>query len=150
MKPVEEVYYLDTSALVKRYVSEPGSNTVDNIFRDCYRGIIKVSFSYWNVAEAALVFDKYERRLSLNARELLRSLLREMKTLTKLHRLVVVEISPRVLRETIRLVLKHHIYVADALQIASAIKARSTIFVTGDKDLAKIAGKEGLKVVLAG
>ncbi|BES82246.1 hypothetical protein [Pyrodictium abyssi] len=27
-----EVYYLDTSALVKRYLDEPGSNTVDALF----------------------------------------------------------------------------------------------------------------------
>lgn len=143
----DKVYYLDTSALVKRYVSEPGSNIVDKIFSECYRGISKISFSYWNIAEATVVFDKYEKRLGLNARELLRNLLREMKTLSKLHRLIVVEISPRILKETIKLVLKHHIYVADALQIVSAIKARSKIFVTGDENLAKIAENEKLKVV---
>ncbi len=119
----EEVYYLDTSALVKRYVSEPGSSVVDNVFSKCYRGISKISFSYWNMAEAAVVFNNYERRLGLYARELLRNLLREMKTLAKLHRLVIVEISPRIHKETIKLVLKHHIYVTDALQLASAIKA---------------------------
>ncbi len=146
----EEVYYLDTSALVKRYVSEPGSNAVDSIFSKCYRGLIKISFSYWNMAEAAVVFDKYERRLGLNAKELLRNLLREMETLAKLHRLRVVEISPRILKETIKLVLKYHVYVADALQMASAIKAKSNIFVTGDKDLAKIAETEKLKVIYVG
>ncbi len=143
----EEDYYLDTSALVKRYVDEPGSNVVDNIFSNCYRGISKISFSYWNVAEAAVVFDKYERKLGLNARKLLRNLLRETKTLVKLHRLKIVEISPRILKETIKLALKHHIYVADALQIASAIKAGSNILVTGDKDLARIAETENLNTV---
>jgi predicted nucleic acid-binding protein len=146
----EEVYYLDTSALVKRYVSEPGSNVVDNIFSGCYRGVGKISFSYWNVAEAAVVFDKYERRLGLNARELLRNLLREMKTLTRLHRLIIVEISPRILKETVKLVLKHHIYVADALQIATALKVKGSVFVTGDRDLARIAEAEKLRVLYAG
>ena len=42
----EEVYYLDTSALVKRYVSEPGSNVVDDVFSRCYRGVGKIFFSY--------------------------------------------------------------------------------------------------------
>ncbi len=146
----EEVYYLDTSALVKRYVSEPGSNVVDNIFSKCYRGISKISFSYWNIAEAAVVFDKYERKLGLDARKLLRNLLRETRTLVKLHRLIVIEIGPRILKETVKLVLKHHIYVADALQIASAIKAGSNILVTGDKDLARIAEIKNLKVVYTG
>ncbi len=146
----EEVYYLDTSALVKRYVSEPGSSAVDGIFSMCYRGIGRISFSYWNVAEAAVVFDKYERRLSLNARELLRNLLREVKTLTRLRRLIVVGINPRILRETVKLVLKHHIYVADALQIASALRVKSSIFITGDRNLARIAEAEKLRVLYIG
>lgn len=146
----EEIFYFDTSALVKRYVSESGSDIVDGIFSNCYRGVVKISFSYWNIAEAAVVFDKYEKRLGLNAKKLLRNLLREMKTLVKLRRLIIVEVSPRVLRSTINLVLKHHIYVADALQIVSAVKSRSNIFVTGDKDLAKIAEIEELKTIYTG
>ena len=35
----EEIYYLDTSALVKRYVEEPRSETVDSIYEDAYRGV---------------------------------------------------------------------------------------------------------------
>ena len=143
----EEVYYLDTSALVKRYVSEPGSEIVDRIFSSAYRGISIVSFSYWNIAEAAVVFDKYERRLGINAQRLLRSLLRETKTLTKLHRLIIISISPSILRKAIGLILKHHIYVADALQVASAVRSECTSFVTGDKDLASIAKAEGLKIL---
>jgi hypothetical protein len=40
-----EIYYLDTSALVKRYVVEPGSEVVDMVFRDAYRGLAVVSYS---------------------------------------------------------------------------------------------------------
>lgn len=70
------MHHLDTNALVKRCVSEPGSDIVDRIFSECYRGISRISFSYWNVAEAAVVFDKYERRLGLSAERLMRDLLR--------------------------------------------------------------------------
>jgi predicted nucleic acid-binding protein len=49
-----------------------------------------------------------------------------------------------------KLVLKHHIYVADALQIASAKKVNSRVMVTGDKGLADIADAEGLKVLYVG
>ena len=86
----EEIYYLDTSALVKRYVAEPGSNIVDEIFTRCYRGQSRLSLSYWSIAEAAVVFDKYEEKLKLNAGELLLNLLREVKTLARLHRLIMV------------------------------------------------------------
>jgi len=86
-------------------------------------------FPYWNVAEAAVVFDKYERRLELNARKLLRNLLRESSTLSRLQRLVVVSVNPSILRASLKLVMKHHIYVADALQLASAKNIDNCIFV---------------------
>ena len=57
-----ECYYLDTSALVKRYVKEPGSEIVDRIYTKAYRGLAVIAASYWNITEAAVVFDKYERR----------------------------------------------------------------------------------------
>ena len=150
MSRVEEIYYLDTSALVKRYVEEPGSETVDGIYEDAYRGIKALSFSYWNIAEAVAVFDKYARKLGLDAKRMVRDMLRESMTLSRLHRLVVVSVSPPVLRASIELVLKHHIYVADALQIASAKKVDSSTVVTGDRELVGIAETEGLKTLYVG
>ena len=32
-------YYLDTSALVKRYVDEPGCRIVDNLSSEAHRGV---------------------------------------------------------------------------------------------------------------
>ncbi len=39
----EEICYLDTSALVKRYVDERGSEVIDSIFDDAYRGVTSIS-----------------------------------------------------------------------------------------------------------
>jgi predicted nucleic acid-binding protein len=44
-------------------------------------------------------------------------------------------------------VLKYHIYVADALQIALAKRFNNPIMVTGDKKIANIAEIEGLEVL---
>lgn len=144
----EDVYYLDTSALVKRYVEEHGSDLVDEIFDDAYRGIKIISFSYWNIGETVVVFDKYSRVMGLNARKLLRDFLRETKTLARLHRVILVSISPTILKKSIEIVLKYHIYIADALQIASAIKTKSKTFVTADKKLEHVARMEGLNTLL--
>ncbi len=97
---VEEIHHLDTSALVKRYVSEYGSEVIDKIFKDAYRDIKIISFSYWNIAETTVVLDKYERILKLNARNLLRNMLREFKTLERLRRLKVMGLSPSILRDS--------------------------------------------------
>jgi predicted nucleic acid-binding protein len=146
----EEICYLDTSAVVKRYVSEAGSEVVDELFKDAYRGMKILSISYWNIAEIAVVFDKYERILGLNAKNLLKNFLREIKILRRLYRFKIIEVSPPLLRETIKLILRYHIYAADALQIASAKAVKSTVFATGDKRLLSIAEKEGLKTIFTG
>ena len=150
MNKAEEICYLDTSALVKRYVEEPGSEVVDDIYEDAYRGVKTLSFSYWNIAESVVVFDMYARILGLDVKRVMRDMLGEFTTLSRLHRLVVISVSPSILRTSIELVLKHHIYVADALQIASAKKANSSIMVTGDRELVNIAEAEGLKTLYVG
>lgn len=137
----EKVHYLDTSALIKN-VEEPGSEIIDEIYRDAYKGVERLSFSYWNIAEAAVVLDKYERKLGLDARKLLRDMLKESSTLSKLRRLIVVSVSPLILRASSKLVPKHHIYVADALQVASAKSINSCTFVTGDEELVRVAEAE--------
>ncbi len=141
---LEDRYYLDTSAIVKRYVEEPGSRVIDQIYENAYKEKIVITFSYWNIAEAALVFDKYERRAGINARRIFKDMLRETRSLTKTNRAIIVYVSPRILRETVKIMFRHHVYVADALQLASARKIEAKIFVTGDKELANIAILEKL------
>ena len=57
----DELTYLDTSALVKKYLEEPGSRIVDSLFEDAYTGVRTPVFSKWNLGEAAGVFDKYRK-----------------------------------------------------------------------------------------
>ncbi|WP_228546745.1 hypothetical protein [Hyperthermus butylicus] len=47
-----------------------------------------------------------------------------------------------------RLVLRHHIYVADALQIVSARYAQADLLATGDKRLGQVAAAEGVKALV--
>ncbi|MEB3780670.1 MAG: type II toxin-antitoxin system VapC family toxin [Desulfurococcales archaeon] len=145
-----ECYYLDTSALVKRYVKEPGSEVVDAIYTKAYRGITIITTSYWNIAEVVVVFDKYERRFGLSAPHLMEALLRESRTLAGLLRLKMIPVSPTLIHETAELVLKHHVYSADALQIASARHANCKHLVTADKRLANVAAAEDLEAVTVG
>ncbi len=57
-----ESVYLDTSAIVKRYVAEEYSDLVDEVYEGAYRGAVRIGFSAWNVGEVAVVLDKYCRR----------------------------------------------------------------------------------------
>jgi len=145
-----ELCYLDTSAIVKRYVEEEGSDVVDEIYRGAYRGVKVLAFSNWNLAEAVVVFDKYSKRIGLNATEFVKNMLGETATLSRLRRLFIIGVSPSLLRASIGLVLKYHIYVADALQIVSAKKVNSSLIVTADRRLVSVAEAEGLECLYVG
>jgi len=142
--------YLDTSALVKRYVIEPGTGTIDSIYKEAHEGYVTIGFSLWNIGEASVVFDKYERMgLIDSGRKLLEKLLGETRLLISLESLKLIDITLDIVLESVKLVLKHHVYVADALQIASAKKGFNE-FVTADRKLAEVAKAEKLITVLVG
>ena len=140
-------YYLDTSALVKRYVLERGSDVVDGIFEEAHRGGSSIALSLWNVGEAAVVFDKYQKRMCLDAKRAMHLLLSELRTLSLIHSLVLVRVSHRAIMKSIEIALKHHVYIADALQIASHVISKSTELVTADRELFEVASREGVSAI---
>ncbi len=140
--------YLDSSALAKRYVEEEGSDKMDRIFEAAEKGEESVFFSTWNVGELAVVFDKYEREGLLEAKRVMMTFLEEMKRLGKSRAAEMVPVSGSVIAQAVTLTFKHHIYVADALQVISCRTVTDAEFVTADRRLAGIAKDEGLKVTI--
>jgi len=51
------VAYLDSSAIVKRYVLEPGSDVVAEVYEGALDGELILSFSAWNIGEVLGVLD---------------------------------------------------------------------------------------------
>ena len=47
----ENLVYLDSSAIVKRYTKETGTSTVDFVYRQAELGKLVVGFSIWNIGE---------------------------------------------------------------------------------------------------
>jgi predicted nucleic acid-binding protein len=143
------VIYLDTSALVKRYVEEPGSAEVDRLFESAYRGSAVLAASIYNVGEAASALDEKARRgeLTHGAEAAVSLMLRELKTLTRLGNFALVPLGGAVLRRSITLALRRRLHFADALQIASCLYVKCGVFYTADAELAEAAEREGLKTV---
>jgi hypothetical protein len=138
--------YLDTSALVKRYVEEEGSKEIDLMFERAYREETKLVTSQWNVAEAVVVFDKYQRKGLLDATQTLNLLRNEMEMMVKMDLFKVAPVAGLIV-ESIPLILAYHIYVADAIQILTCKQEKCDLFVTFDKKLIDVAKAEGLKVM---
>jgi len=54
-------------------------------------------------------------------------------------------VRPTILTETWALILNHHIYEADALQIATCMQSQSNALVSSDRRLVQISRKTGLE-----
>ena len=142
--------YLDTSSLVKRYIGEVGSEVVDRVYDEAEAGKIKISFSIWNIGEAVGVFDRYLVRGLISDVEFKRAradIVSESLKMSRLEALSLLPITYFALAASWSLVPKHHIYVADALQISSSKEAGSDLFLGADKRLLDAASAEGIKVI---
>lgn len=145
MKP-----YLDSSVIVKRYVSEPGSSSADLVFDKGEAGEIGLATSIWNFGEVLGVFDEKLRRGWLAEDEFktaLASFASEMLRMVRLKVLEVVPVVTPILVDAWPLILRQHIYEADALQIQTCIYCGGDVLLSADKELIKLATKKGLKAL---
>jgi predicted nucleic acid-binding protein len=140
---------LDTSALVKRYVKEEGSDAVRRYFVAAYGGEATLVLSAFNIGEALSALHKAVRRAG--APELyprLKSrLLGDVKRLTRIGSMKVIPLTISAVLASAPYVERHGLYIADALQIATA-KATASTLATGDARLCDAARAEGLDCVL--
>jgi len=144
----ERRIYLDTSAIVKRYLLEPGTEIVDSIYKDAHRREVLIGFSSWNIGEASVVFDKYERMGVINeARKVFEKFLLESRTLVLSGSLRILSITPDVISRSVALVFRYHIYITDALQL-SCTREGFDEFATADRKLAEVAENENIKTIL--
>lgn len=146
----EKAVYLDTSAIIKRYVYEKGSEIIRAQYNEAYNGKVLLLFSLWNIGEALGVFDKATRLKKLTEEQMNEAISRfsdETSRLRRIGRLMVIPISQKVIESSWAFVTKYHIYQADALQISSALEAKCKEFFTGDERLHSVSVSSGLNSI---
>lgn len=144
--PVKRVY-LDSSSIVKRYVQEQGSEIVDELYEIAELGNMQIFFSLWNVGEVLGTLDRYLSRRAVGPDEfeaILSTFIAESIKLGRLGSLSIVPLSAQNLVESWLLVLRQHIYEADALQISTAKFSGCDLLLTADRELADACKREGL------
>jgi predicted nucleic acid-binding protein len=145
-----KLVYLDSSAILKRYLTEEGSALVDLLYRQAERGDITLGFSVWNIGEVIGVLDRYITRDLLEKDEYQKTLglfYRESEKHVKLGSLIIEPVDHGVLVNAWVLLVKYHIYVADALQLSTARRLEAEVFVSADTLLAGKAGQEKYHVI---
>ncbi|MBX7115364.1 MAG: type II toxin-antitoxin system VapC family toxin [Myxococcaceae bacterium] len=141
------IHFLDSSALVKRYVREPGTERISTLFR----GRKEIAASRLAEVEVASALSRRSRKGDLPA-EVARRHHREL--LVDLSELRLVEIREPVLKLAGELVWRRSLRAYDALQLASALRLSqatgiAVTFWCADETLCEAASAEGLKMQVA-
>lgn len=142
--------YLDTSSIVKRYVGETGSEVADLAYARAEVGARRIVTSIWNVGEVLGVLDTYRSRKLLTERAFLKALtafLAESEKMLRLGGMQILPLAADTLMETYTLILKHRIYQADALQVASCKISKSGLLLSADKRLLSAAKAENVEAL---
>ncbi len=144
--------YLDTSALLKRYLKEIGSESIDILYDALERdsNLDNLVFSSWNLGEAFGAIDARCQRHDISEEamaEALSLLSLETKKFVAMRKVTIVPLGTRILSKSRSLVLKYHIYQADALQLESAKQVQANVFVSADRRLVDCARSEQLEVL---
>lgn len=145
-----KLVYLDSSSIVKRYIEEVGSQVVDVVYEKAEAAKLRFVFSIWNAGEVLGVFDKYLSRgvLSEDAfKTALSDFLSESIKMARLGSLHILPITTKSLTESWLLILKHHLYMADALQVSTSKEAGCNLILSADDKLTQVAKEEGIDAI---
>ena len=145
-----KLVYLDSSSIVKRYVEEKGSDAIDTVYEKAEASKLRFVFSIWNVGEVFGAFDRYVVRGLLSERMVktaLQDFLSESIKMSRLGLLQIMPITSKSFIDSWQLILKYHIYGADALQISTSKEAACDLLLSADKRLVDVAKKEGIKAI---
>lgn len=133
--------FFDSSAFVKRFVAEKGSDEVETL---CLNASV--------IALSSICFPEIISAMNRRLRE--KSITRKDYRLIK-NRMIeefedieIINIVPEVISKSVSLLEKNNLRTLDALHIASAIAWKCDLFVSADKRQIMAAKKSGLKVKL--
>jgi len=136
--------YLDTSALVKQFSSEEGSDVINTTFQKCREGELILVTSYWSLLEAMAAIDrKYHQRAEIRVDERDSALQTLLGYSYGLGLAETVELIPipevtHLARMISIIITNKHLSADDSLQLVSARIGECEIFVLADNRFARI------------
>ena len=142
-------YFLDSSALVKRYVPETGSSWIQFIADPATGNFIAIARIAW--VEVFSAFARRQREGSLSSDEL-DIIVQKFRNDFSTH-YQVTEVDQLLFETAGQLIIQYPLRAYDAIQLASALRLQSSlsqttniqlIFVSADVRLINIAQTEGL------
>lgn len=132
--------FLDTSAIAKRYVAEPGSDKVIALCQQADSLVVSVIY----LQELISTLSRLVREKKLTKVDY-----RKLKgdAMADLADVDICQITPDVLVSVVSLLESHPLRAMDALHVACALAVEPDIFVSADHRQLSAARKAGLKIV---
>ncbi len=146
----DKTVYLDSSAVVKRYQVESGTEAVDGLYHRAEAGDLQLAFSQWTVGEVLGAFARSQRRGMITQREMETaswSFIRETLKLRGLRALRLFPVRGDLLALAVPLLFRHGLGQDDALQIASSRALAAVALISADHALLTAARLEGLPAI---
>lgn len=135
--------FFDTSALVKRYADEQGTQTVDRLIETSENTIVITSLS---VIEIASAFRRKYNRGEISEHQRNGLLVSFFEEATE--RFIVIPVDESVFEKAFDLVLEDDLRTLDSLQLAAALTlptpSPEITFVCADETLVEVAEQHGL------
>jgi len=139
--------YLDSSAIVKRYLAEDGADAVDALYHRAEAGTIRLAFSLWNIGEVLRAVARAQRLRWISPEEAESAawtFVRETLKIRGLGALRTVPVRGDLLAKAVPLLFRHGLSQPDGLQITTCKDLRADAFVSADERLTRAATAEGL------
>jgi predicted nucleic acid-binding protein len=140
--------YLDTSAFVKRFSRERGSEVADTLFALCNAGEVKIVISSWVINESIAAIDRKFRRREISIAErdkCISTLIEQADLLAKDGSLAIIPVEQANVNGSLEFVINGHLSADDALHLFSAVISSCKMFVAADKLLVKAATGSNLQ-----
>ena len=141
-------YFIDTSALFKRYIMEEGTEKLDRIFK-------QAKIFYISDITIIEVLSNLKRKNEISkelSEEVYKSIKGEFLRDIAEGNIKTAGIVSETIIEAINLIDKKYITPIDSIQLAAALQLSidpgNTVFVCSDKKLEALARKHGLKSVI--
>lgn len=146
-----DAFYFDSSALVKRYAKEKGTNFLIGLLRPSAKHVL-YSAKITEI-EVCAAFSRRQKGLRLTTTQAAKAILRFRTIFSR--RFYAADLIDAVINEVIQLAEKHFLRGYDAVQLATTLVANrkrlnegltALIFVSADNELNKAAQLEGLAI----
>lgn len=128
--------YLDSSAFLKRFNEEPGSEIIMEVFEKCEMGKITVVISQWTINETIVAFDKLTRMSKgVNFNEINYKIIEAISWIENRKRegnVELVKINDELISNSIAFIRFNHLSADDAMHAYCAIMGMTNVLLMDD------------------